>query len=374
MGPLRGIRVLEVAGQGPGPFAAMVLADLGAEVIRVERPNAPGIKDAVARSRRILRLDLKKADGVRVFLRLAASSDALIEVFRPGTMERLGLGPQDCLAANPALIYGRMTGWGQDGPYAQAPGHDINYIALAGVLAHLGRAGGPPAPPLNLLGDYGGGGMLLAVGILAALVETARSGQGQVIDAAMVDGSALLMTFAWSLRHSGQLGGPRGTNILDSGAPYYDAYECADGAYISVGSVEPHFYDELLKVTGLDGDPLMAGQHDRSRWPEQKRRLSEAIRRRTSREWREAMENAQVCFAPVLDMAEAARHPHNVARGTFVEVDGMTQPAPAPRFSRTTLDGPQTPRQGTDETRAILADAGCTTEEIESLIESGTAR
>jgi alpha-methylacyl-CoA racemase len=233
-----------------------------------------------------------------VFLRLAASSDALIEVFRPGTMERLGLGPQDCLAANPALIYGRMTGWGQDGPYAQVPGHDINYIALAGVLAHLGRAGGPPAPPLNLLGDYGGGGMLLAVGILAALVETARSGQGQVIDAAMVDGSALLMTFAWTLRHSGQLGGPRGTNILDSGAPYYDAYECADGAYISVGSVEPHFYDELLTVTGLDGDPLMAGQHDRSLWPEQKRRLTEAI----------------------------------------------------------------------------LADAGCTTEEIESLIETGTAR
>jgi alpha-methylacyl-CoA racemase len=374
MGPLRGIRVLEVAGQGPGPFAAMVLADLGAEVIRVERPNALDIKDAVVRSRRIVRLDLKKADGVQVFLRLAASSDALIEVFRPGTMERLGLGPQDCLAANPALIYGRMTGWGQDGPYAQAPGHDINYIALAGVLAHLGRAGSPPTPPLNLLGDYGGGGMLLAVGILAALVETARSGQGQVIDAAMVDGSALLMTFAWTLHHMGQLGGPRGANIIDSGAPFYDVYECADGAYISVGSMEPHFYDELLRVTGLDGDPLMAGQHDRSLWPEQKRRLTETILRRTSREWREAMENAQVCFAPVLDMAEAARHPHNVARGTFVEVGGMTQPAPAPRFSRTALDGPRTPRLGADETRAILTDAGCTTEEIESLIESGTAR
>jgi alpha-methylacyl-CoA racemase len=373
MGPLRGIRVLEVAGQGPGPFAAMVLADLGAEVIRVERPNALDIKDAVVRSRRILRLDLKKADGAQVFLRLAASSGVLIEGFRPGTMERLGLGPRDCLAANPALIYGRMTGWGQDGPYAQAPGHDINYIALAGVLAHLGRAGSPPTPPLNLLADYGGGGMLLATGILAALVETARSGQGQVIDAAMVDGSALLMTFAWTLRHKGQLGGPRGTNILDSGAPFYDAYECADGAYIAVGSVEPHFYDELLRVTGLDGDPLMAGQHDRSLWPEQKKRLAEAILRRTSREWREAMENAQVCFAPVLDMAEAARHPHNVARGTFVEVGGMTQPAPAPRFSRTTLDPPRAPRQGADETRAILADTGCTTEEIESLIESGTA-
>jgi alpha-methylacyl-CoA racemase len=352
----------------------MVLADLGAEVIRVERPNAPGIKDAVVRSRRIVGLDLKKADGVQVFLRLAASSDALIEGFRPGTMERLGVGPQDCMAANPALIYGRMTGWGQEGPYAQAPGHDINYIALAGVLAHLGRAGGPPAPPLNLLGDYGGGGMLLAVGILAALVETARSGRGQVIDAAMVDGSALLMTFAWTLRHNGQLGGPRGTNILDSGAPYYDVYECADGVYISVGSVEPQFYDELLRVTGLDGDPVMAGQHDRSLWPEQKRRLTEAIRRRTSREWREAMENAKVCFAPVLDMTEAVRHPHNVARGTFVKVGGMTQPAPAPRFSRTALDGPRTPRQGTDETRSILADAGYMTEEIESLIESGTAR
>jgi alpha-methylacyl-CoA racemase len=374
MGPLRGIRVLEVAGQGPGPFAAMVLADLGAEVIRVERPNAPGIKDAVVRSRRILRLDLKKADGAQVFLRLAASSDVLIEGFRPGTMERLGLGPQDCLAANSALIYGRMTGWGQDGPYAQAPGHDINYIALAGVLAHLGRAGSPPTPPLNLLGDYGGGGMLLAVGILAALVETARSGQGQVIDAVMVDGSALLMTFAWTLRHNGQFGGPRGTNILDSGAPYYDVYECADGAYISVGSMEPHFYAELLRVTGLDGDPLMAGQHDRSLWPEQKRRLAETILCRTSREWREAMENAQVCFAPVLDMAEAVRHPHNVARGTFVEVGGMTQPAPAPRFSRTTLDAARTPRRGADETRAILADTGYTTAEIESLIESGTAR
>jgi alpha-methylacyl-CoA racemase len=282
--------------------------------------------------------------------------------------------PDEVVRQLSAGITQAPQGWGQDGPYAQAPGHDINYIALAGVLAHLGRAGGPPAPPLNLLGDYGGGGMLLAVGILAALVETARSGQGQVIDAAMVDGSALLMTFAWTLRHNGQLGGPRGTNILDSGAPYYDVYECADGVYISVGSMEPQFYDELLRVTGLDGDPLMAGQHDRSLWPEQKRRLNEAIRRRTSREWREAMENAQVCFAPVLDMAEAVRHPHNVARGTFVEVDGMTQPAPAPRFSRTTLDGPRGPRQGTDETRSILADAGCSTEEIESLLESGTAR
>lgn len=374
MGPLRGIRVLEVAGQGPGPFAAMVLADLGAEVIRVERPNPLDIKDAVVRSRRIVGLDLKKADGAQVFLRLAASCDVLIEGFRPGAMERLGLGPQDCMAANPRLIYGRMTGWGQDGPYAQAPGHDINYIALAGVLAHLGRAGSPPTPPLNLLADYGGGGMLLAVGILAALIETARSGQGQVIDAAMVDGSALLMTFAWTLHHKGQLGGPRGTNILDSGAPFYDAYECADGAYISVGSVEPQFYDELLRVTGLDGDPVMAGQHDRSLWPDQKKRLAEAILRRTSREWREAMESAQVCFAPVLDMIEAARHPHNVARGTFVEVGGMTQPAPAPRFSRTTLDGPRAPRQGADETRAILANAGYTTEEIESLLESGAAR
>jgi alpha-methylacyl-CoA racemase len=277
------------------------------------------------------------------------------------------------MADNPALIYGRMTGWGQDGPYAQAPGHDINYIALAGVLAHRGRAGGPSAPPLNLLGDYGGGGMLLAVGILAALVETARSGQGQVIDAAMVDGSALLMTFAWTLRHNGQLGGPRGTNILDSGAPYYNVYECADGAYISVGSMEPQFYDELLRMTGLGDDPLMAGQHDPSLWPEQKKRLADVLLGRTAREWREAMESAQVCFAPVLDMAEAARHPHNVARGTFVEVGGMTQLAPAPRFSRTTLDGPRTPRQGTDEARAILADAGYTTEEIESLLESGTA-
>lgn len=374
MGPLRGIRVLEVAGQGPGPFAAMVLADLGAEVIRVERPNAVDIKDAVVRSRRIVRLDLKKADGAQVFLRLAASCDALIEGFRPGAMERLGLGPQACLAANPGLIYGRMTGWGQDGPYARAPGHDINYIALAGVLAHLGRAGSPPTPPLNLLGDYGGGGMLLAVGILAALVETARSGQGQVIDAAMVDGSALLMTFAWTLHHMGQLGGPRGTNILDSGAPFYDVYECADGAYISVGSVEPRFYGELLTVTGLGDDPLMAEQHDPSLWPEQKKRLADVILGRTSGEWREAMENAQVCFAPVLNMAEAVRHPHNVARGTFVEVGGMTQPAPAPRFSRTALDGPRTPRQGVYETRSILADAGYTTEEIESLIESGTAR
>jgi alpha-methylacyl-CoA racemase len=374
MGPLTGVRVLEVAGLGPGPFTAMVLADLGAEVIRVDRPDAADIDDAVLRSRRIVRLDLKRPAGARAFLRLAAGSDVLIEGFRPGAMERLGLGPADCLAVNAGLIYGRVTGWGQDGPYAQAPGHDINYIALAGVLAHLGRAGGPPTPPLNLLGDYGGGGMLLAVGILAALVETARSGQGQVIDAAMVDGSALLMTFAWTLRHLGQLTGPRGTNLLDSGAPYYDVYECADGAYLSVGSLEPRFYAELLRVTGLDGDPVMAEQHDPSRWPEQKARIAAAIRARSSGAWQEVMEKAEICYAPVLDMTAAADHPHNVARGTFVEVNGRTQPAPAPRFSRTALDLPRPPRHGREETRAILTAAGCAPEEVQSMIDAGTAR
>jgi alpha-methylacyl-CoA racemase len=377
-GPLTGVRVLELAGIGPGPYAAMVLSDMGAEVVRIDRaasvpaspPGRPPV-DVLNRGRRSVAVDLKVPEGVEAVLRLVASADALIEGFRPGVTERLGLGPDVCLERSPRLVYGRMTGWGQDGPYASAAGHDINYIALAGALAHIGRAGAPPTPPLNLVGDFGGGGLLLAFGIACGLFETSRSGQGQVVDAAMIDGAANLMAMFWGFRAMGIWSPERGTNLLDTGAHFYDVYECADGGFVSIGSIEPQFYAELLKRTGLDGDPELAGQMDRSTWPALKAKLAEVFRSRTRDEWCDEMEATDVCFAPVLSMDEAPAHPHNVARGTFAERDGVVQPAPAPRFSRTAPSlgrPPAFPGQHTDE---VLADWGFGDDEIAALRSAG---
>jgi alpha-methylacyl-CoA racemase len=381
-GPLAGIRVIELAGIGPGPFAAMLLADLGADVVRVERagavrgpaPDAPH-GDVLRRGRRSVAIDLKHPDGVAALLDLVAGADALIEGFRPGVMERLGLGPDVCLGRNPKLVYGRMTGWGQTGPYAHAAGHDINYIALAGALAHIGRAGEAPVPPLNLVGDFGGGGMFLAFGVVCALLDAGRSGDGQVVDAAMVDGTATLMTFFWAFHHMGIHDiTQRGVNMLDTGAHYYDVYECADGEYVSIGSIEPQFYAELLRLTGLEGDEQFARQNDRALWPELKQRLVELFRRRTRDEWCAVMEHTDVCFAPVLRMDEAARHPHNVERGTFVEAFGVTQPAPAPRFSRTEAVLGRPPAHDGQHTTEVLADWGIDATRIEALLASGAVK
>jgi alpha-methylacyl-CoA racemase len=335
--------VVEIAGIGPGPFAAMMLADMGADVIRVDRKNAVAGGDAskpprdlLNRGRRSVGADLKQPGGAELVLRLVEQADALIEGFRPGVAERLGIGPGECRERNPRLVYGRMTGWGQDGPMAGAAGHDINYISLAGVLGAIGRAGQAPVPPLNLVGDFGGGGMLLAFGVVCAPLEAARSGHGQVVDAAMIDGSALLMTMFHGMTASGSWRPERGTNLLDSGAPFYDVYETADGGYVSVGSLEPQFYAELLRLTGLgDSASDRPAQLDRSQWPVMRKRLAEVFLSKTREEWTALMEGSDVCFAPVLSMAEAPAHPHNAARRTFTEVAGIPQAAPAPRFSRT---------------------------------------
>jgi alpha-methylacyl-CoA racemase len=358
-GPLQGIRILEIAGIGPGPFAAMMLADMGAEVLRVDRaqsvPAAPPAEppfDLLNRGRRSIGVDLKHERGVETVLRLVEGADALLEGFRPGVMERLGLGPDVCLARNPRLVYGRMTGFGQEGPMAHAAGHDINYIALAGTLFHIGRAGEKPLPPLNLVGDFGGGGMLLAFGVACALVERARSGKGQVVDAAMVDGAAVLMTMMHAFRQTPLWTDERGANMLDTGAHFYDTYETKDGGYVSIGSIEPQFYAELLKRTGLEGEPGLPRQMDRAQWPAMKARLAAIFKQKTRDEWCELMEGSDVCFAPVLSMGEAYTHPHNAARKTFVEIAGRMHPAPAPRFSRTAPEiasPPAHPGQHTDE-------------------------
>jgi len=373
MGPLAGVKVVEIAGIGPGPYGAMLLADLGADVVRVDRsgnvlggdPDKPPA-DFLARGRRSVAVDLKNPDGVETVLSLVAGADVLVEGFRPGVMERLGLGPDVCLGRNEKLVYARMTGWGQDGPYAQTAGHDINYIALAGVLEPLGRAGEQPTAPVNLIGDFGGGGMLLALGVCAALIETGRSGKGQVIDAAMVDGAASLMTMIWSFRNMGMWNDERGTNMLDSGAHFYDTYETADGKYVSIGSIEPQFYAELLRLTGLDGQDLPP-QHSRSHWPELKVRLADIFRQKTRDEWCEIMEGTDVCFAPVLAMTEAPEHPHMTARGTFTEVAGLTQPGPAPRFSRTPGSIERPPPHAGQHTDEVLADFGFDAEQIAAL-------
>ncbi len=377
-GPLTGYRIIEIAGIGPGPFAAMLLADMGAEVIRVDRaqavrgpaPDTPHY-DVMLRGRRNIAIDLKHPDGVATLLDLVGSADALIEGFRPGVMERLGVGPDVCLARNPKLVFGRMTGWGQEGMYAQAAGHDINYIALAGALAHFGRAGEAPVPPLNMVGDFGGGGMFLAYGVVCALLEAQRSGQGQVVDTAMVDGAAVLMSMFWAFKSIGMFDeNARGTNLLDTGAHFYDVFRCADGNYISLGSIEPQFYAELLRLTGLQDDPEFARQMDKDLWPHLKSRLHEVFAGKTRAEWCEIMEATDVCFAPVLTMSEAAEHPHNVERGTFIEVAGMKQPAPAPRFSRTVPQVIGAPAHPGQHTREVLADWGITADRIDQLLAS----
>jgi alpha-methylacyl-CoA racemase len=377
VGPLHGVKILEIAGIGPGPFAAMMLADMGADIVRVDRadkvhggdPAAPPA-DVLNRGRRSIGIDLKNPDGVEALLTLVDSADALIEGFRPGVTERLGFGPDVCLARNPRLVYGRMTGWGQDGPYALAAGHDINYIALAGALDSIGRAGERPVPPLNLVGDFGGGGMLLAFGVACALVERGSSGLGQVVDAAMVDGSAILMTMFHAFRAMGIWGDERGTNMLDSGAHFYDVYETKDGKYVSIGSIEPQFYAELLELTGLVGDDSLPHQQDRAQWPAMKDRFVELFKTKTRDEWCELMETSDVCFAPVLSMTEAPAHPHNQARGTFVERDGIVQPAPAPRFGRTPGEIQRPPSHAGQHTDEVLAEWGLDAATIAKLRET----
>ena len=341
-GVLSHLRVLEFAGKGPVPFAAMVLADFGADVVRVERVPLPEHHpdyrpefDLLQRGRPAIGIDLRTEAGRALALDLAGRADILIEGYRPGSMERLGLGPEPCLARNPKLVYGRATGWGQDGPLASAAGHDINFLALSGVLAMLGRAGSPPTPPANLLADFGGGGMLLLVGVLAAALSAAVTNQGQVVDAAMLDGGSLLATLLHGLMAAGQWSGQRGTNLLDTGAPYYDVYATADGEWIAVGAVEPKFYRALLVPLGLAGDELFADQADRSRWPAMRQRLTAIFATRTRDDLVRAFDGVDACVTPVLDVREAAGHPHNTARGLFILADGVRRPSPAPRFSRT---------------------------------------
>jgi alpha-methylacyl-CoA racemase len=353
----------------------MMLADLGAEVVRVDRadrvrPQDRPYLDLLSRGRRSVGIDLKHPEGVELVLRMVEQADVLIEGFRPGVATRLGIGPEVCLERNPRLVYGQMTGWGQSGPLAQAAGHDINYIALAGALHPIGRAGDAPVPPLNLVGDFGGGGLLLAFGIVCALVERQSSGRGQVVDAAMVDGASALMTLIHGMRHAGIWTDERGENLLDTGAHFYEVYETSDGKYVSIGSIEPQFYAELIERVGLSGEELPS-QMDRTRWPEMKRRLTEIFKTKTRDEWCEIMEGSDVCFAPVLSMPEAYEHPHNRARQTFVEVDGRLQPASAPRFSRTPSSKPGStayPGQHTDET---LLDWGLSPDELKKLRETG---
>ena len=342
-GPLSGLKVLEFAGIGPGPFCGMLLSDLGADVVRIDRKGGGrGSKtDITSRGRRSVAMDLKSPAAVEACLKLMETADAVFEGFRPGVMERLGLGPDVALKRNPKLVYGRMTGWGQFGPYAQAAGHDINYIALAGALHAYGRAGEKPTPPINMVGDFGGGGMMLAFGMVSALLHARNTGQGQVIDAAMTDGAATLMSMIWGFRANGIWSDDRGTNLLDTGSHMYDTYETSDGKWISIGSLEPQFYAELRRLAGLAEDKAFDAQMDRRQWGPLKAKLTALFLTKTRDEWCALMEMTDVCFAPVLSMAEAPAHPHNAARGTFIEVDGIVQPAPAPRYSVTVTDVPR---------------------------------
>jgi alpha-methylacyl-CoA racemase len=365
-GPLAGIRVIELAGIGPGPFAAMMLADMGAEVVRVDRVAAvrdhpPGPHpDVVLRGRRSVAADLKHPEGRQLVLDLAERSDALLEGFRPGVAERLRIGPDDLRAVNPRLVYGRMTGWGQDGPLATAAGHDIGYIAVTGALNGSRRAGHRPVPPMNLLGDMGGGGMMLAFGVVCALLEAGRTGQGQVVDASIVDGTAALANFILGIRNSGAWPAPPGGNLLDTGAPFYEVYACADGREVAVGALEPKFYAELLRLSGMDGVPELAPDRrsDPATWPEAKRRWAELFATRTRDEWAEVFEGTDACVAPVLDWDEAARHPHLVARGTYVRENGAVQSAPAPRFDRTGATLGLPPPHPGEHTAEVLAELG----------------
>ena len=376
-GPLTGIKVIELAGLGPGPYACMLLADAGADVIRLERAPAGGALwmggpywDLLNRSRPSVGVDLKRPEAVALFMDLVDQADILIEGFRPGVAERLGLGPEQCWARNPKLVYGRMTGWGQDGPLASTAGHDIDYIAISGALGLMGRAGERPAPPLNLVGDFGGGGMMLAFGVLAAVLEAQRSGQGQVVDAAMTDGSASLITMMFAFRLLGNWKEERGVNMLDTGAPYYEVYETADGRYFAVGAIERQFYAELLKGLGLDGEDL-PDPSDRDRWPEMKERFAQVFSTKTRDEWAAIFDGTDACAAPVLTAWEAHEHPHNQARGTYVEVDGVVQPGPAPRFSRTPSVVSRPPSPPGADTAEALSAWGVDDEAIARLQEAG---
>lgn len=358
-GVLSGLRIIEMAGIGPGPFCGMMLADHGAEVIRVERPGTkPDKRDPLLRSRRSIVLDLKDPKSIEVLIALAQKSDGLIEGYRPGVMERLGLGPDVLLGANPKLVYGRMTGWGQTGPYANAAGHDINYIALSGMLHAVGRAGERPVPPLNLFGDFGGGGMMLAFGMVAALLGVQRGGVGQVIDCAMTEGAATLGSMIYGFKAMDRWQDERGTNFLDGAAHYYDTYECADGRYVSIGSIEPQFYALLRQATGTENDLAFDAQQDQGQWPTLKDKLTAIFKMKTRDEWCTIMEFGDACFAPVLSMTEAPGHVHNVERKAFVEIDGVVQPAPSPRFLGTPAPAPQAYGDAGADTDAVLAELG----------------
>ena len=373
MGPLAGLKVIELQGIGPGPYCGMMLADMGAEVIRIDRAANAGQGsrvDILARGRQSIAVDLKNPEGVETTLKLIDTADVLVEGFRPGVTERLGLGPEVCLKRNPGLIYGRMTGWGQTGSMSQAAGHDINYISLSGALHAIDESGGKPVPPLNLVGDFGGGGMLLAFGIVAALFERQGSGKGQVVDAAMTDGSALLMNGIFGMMHTGAWQG-RGENMLDSGAHFYNTYETADGKYVSVGSIEPQFYALLLEKSGLGEGQNIPKQMTRDEWPNLKQELAAIFKTKTRDEWDEIMLGTDICYAPVLSFAEAQKHQHNVDRQTFVEVDGVPQAAPAPRFDRTPPEVPPAAATAGEHTDSILAGAGFDADEIARLRESG---
>ena len=377
MGVLSGYRIVEFAGIGPAPMAAMLLSDMGAEVLRIDRVEESHLGilmghryNLLCRGRRSVAIDLKHREGREAALKLIAGSHGLIEGFRPGVMERLGLGPDDCVACNPRLVYGRVTGWGQDGPLAKAAGHDINYIALTGALHGIGERDGPPVPPLNLVGDFGGGGVYLALGLVAGMLEARTSGKGQVIDAAMVDGAASQMTYVYGLRAAGQWTDGRAENTLDGGAPNYRAYETKDGKYIAVGPVEPKFWARLLQLIGAEKEGLHQ-LGDRTEWPRMCERLAEIFRSRTREEWRQLLEGSDVCFAPVLDMGEAPDHPHNRERQTFVEVEGVPQPAPAPRFSRTPSRIQRSPAKPGEHTRDALKDWGFSETELDRLQQAG---
>jgi len=376
MGPLAGLRIIEVTGIGPGPLCGTLLADMGADVLKVDRADAiggdalPPPTDLLARGRRSAAIDLKHPDGAATLLRLVERADGLFEGFRPGVMERLGVGPDECMSRNPALVYGRMTGWGQDGPLAHTAGHDIDYIALAGALWSFGRRDEPPVPPLNLVGDFGGGGAYLAFGMVCALWETARSGKGQVVDAAVVDGSSLNMAMFHSMRAAGVWRDERGANLIDTGAHFYEVYTTSDGRYFAVGAIEPKFYAELLDRLGLDAADL-PDQYDRDRWPEMKERFAAVFATRTRDEWTAIFDDTDACGAPVLALHEAHEHPHNAARDAFIEIDGVRHPAPAPRFSRTRTGVPDAAHAPGADTDVALADWGFSPSELERLRAEG---
>lgn len=371
MGPLTGYRIVELAGIGPGPFCGMMLSDMGAEVIRVDRvsksQSAP--RDVLQRNRKSIAIDLKSPEGKELVLKLVEKSDALFEGFRPGVTERLGLGPEDCMARNEKLVYGRMTGWGQSGPLSQAAGHDINYIGLAGALHAIGEPNRKPVPPLNLIGDFGGGGMLLAFGLVCALLEAQKSGKGQVVDAAMVDGAASLMAMFFSMADKGFIN-QRGTNMLDGGSHFYNTYETADGKYVCVGAIEPQFYTLLVQHSGVNAKDFEA-QMDRGSWPEKRATLESIFKSKTRDEWCQIMEGTDICFAPVLSIWEAPNHPHNKHRETFIDVDGITQPAPSPRFSRTEAKVRGSARVPGQDTTEIMQDIGFSESEIDAMEQAG---